>query len=169
MNRRLMLGLGFVLSVVGISVAGADDKVFVNTRALSAVMASRVAAATEQACAKRGYQVAVAVTDRYGNLLAFLRNPLAGAHTITIAKYKAYTAATFQLATLGLDQRLGFLKGMPKLSLTGGGVPIRAAGFMYGAVGVSGAPREKQPGDVDDVCAREGIKAIQEDLDFSSQ
>jgi uncharacterized protein GlcG (DUF336 family) len=169
MNRLSTWVAGGVLAIVSLSAANADDKVFVTTRTLSAAMASKVVMAAEQACSKRGYQVSVAVTDRYGNLLAFLRNPLAGAHTIAIAEHKAYTAATFQSPTIELAEQLAFLKGTPKLSLVGGGVPIRSAGFMYGAVGVSGAPREKRPGDVDDACARDGIKTVQDDLDFAGQ
>lgn len=153
--------------ILFVPAAGAAEAPTVTTRTLSAAMANKVAAATEKDCAKRGFQVAVAVTDRYGNLLAFLRNPLAGAHTINIAGDKAYTAATFQSATLGLDKRLGFLRGTPRVILVGGGVPIRSGGYMYGAVGVSGASGEKHPGDMDDACAKAGIQAIQETLDFA--
>lgn len=164
MSRILFLFVAWFLTPV----AQAADEAFVSTRTLNTALASQLAAATEQACAKRGYQVAVAVTDRYGNLLSFLRNPLAGSHTITVAEYKAYTAATFQSATLGLAERMAFLRGTPKISLVGGGVPVRSGGFMYGAVGVSGAPRQKQPGDVDDACAREGIEAIKDELEFAN-
>ncbi|MGD8743648.1 MAG: heme-binding protein [Granulosicoccaceae bacterium] len=163
MSRLIFL---FVFCML-VPLAQAAEEAFVSTRTLNTALVSQLTAATEQACAKRGYQVAVAVTDRYGNLLGFLRNPLAGAHTITVAEYKAYTAATFQSATLGLAERMSFLRGTPKISLVGGGVPIRSGGFMYGAVGVSGAPRDKQPGDIDDACAREGIKAIEEELEFA--
>jgi len=169
MKNLLLLCAGCMTFFSGLSAVNAEDNIYVNTRALSASMANKLAVATEQACTKRGYQVAVAVTDRYGNMLAFTRNPLAGTHTIDIAEYKAYTAATFQSPTLGLGKQLEFLKGTPKIVLVGGGVPIRIAGYMYGAVGVSGAPREKQPGDVDDACARDGIKVIQEELEFVGQ
>jgi uncharacterized protein GlcG (DUF336 family) len=111
--------------------------------------------------------VAVAVVDRFGNLISFLRDPLSGSHTITIAKRKAFTASSFQGATIDLADRLSFLKGTPGLSLVGGGVPIRVGGYVYGAVGVSGAPREKIPGDIDDTCAREGIASVQETLEFA--
>ncbi|MCG6869726.1 MAG: heme-binding protein [Gammaproteobacteria bacterium] len=114
-----------------------------------------------------GFQVAVAVVDRFGNLISFLRDPLSGSHTITIAKRKAFTASSFQGATIDLADRLSFLKGTPGLSLVGGGVPIRVGGYVYGAVGVSGAPREKIPGDIDDTCAREGIASVQETLEFA--
>jgi uncharacterized protein GlcG (DUF336 family) len=145
----------------------AEEEAYVSTRILSAATANKIAVAAEQACKKRGYQVAVAVTDRFGNLLAFSRDPLSGAHTVTIAEHKAFTAATFQGATLDLAERLAFLKGTPKLSLVGGGVPVQAGGYMYGAVGVSGAPRDKKPGDIDDSCARAGIAAVKEALEFA--
>ncbi|MGB5541008.1 MAG: heme-binding protein, partial [Gammaproteobacteria bacterium] len=44
-----------------------------------------------------------------------------------------------------------------------GGLPISVAGSMIGAVGVSGAPG----GDKDAACARRGIEAVQERLDFA--
>jgi len=144
----------------------ADSKSFVSARILSAATANKIASVTEQACKQKGYQVAVAVVDRFGNLLAFVRDPLAGAHTIGLAQDKAYTAATFQADTLSLATRLQSLKGTPRLSLVGGGVPVSVAGFMYGAVGVSGATAQKQPGDTDHACALAGIEAVKEELEF---
>ena len=166
MCLRSVLLLTVLVCTIGVSFAQADDEAFVTTRILSASTATEIAVVAEQACKKRGYQVSVAVVDRYGNLLAFVRDPLSGAHTITIAQYKAYTAATLQGATIELSERLAFLKGTPKLSLVGGGVPVQVGGFMYGAVGISGAPQDKTPGDVDDACARAGIDAAKEALEF---
>jgi len=145
----------------------AEDEAFVTTRILTASSANQIAVAAEEHCKKKGYQVSVAVVDRYGNLLAFVRNPLAGAHTIGVAQDKAYTAASFQGATIELANQLEFLKGTPRVSLVGGGVPVRVGGYMYGAVGISGAPREKVAGDVDDECARAGIDAVKDALEFA--
>jgi len=142
---------------------------YVNARFMTAPIAINIASAAQAACKKKGFQVAVAVVDRYGNLQAFARDPLAGAHTITIARHKAYTAATFQGATIELSERLAFLKGTPELSLVGGGVPVKMGGYMYGAVGVSGAPREKIPGDVDHACATAGIEAVREAIEFGAE
>lgn len=155
----------FVL-LIGAS-ALADDEAFVTTRVLTASTANQIAVAAEAYCKKKGYQVSVAVVDRYGNLLSFMRNPLSGAHTIGVAQDKAYTAASFQGATIELAKQLEFLKGTPRVSLVGGGVPVRVGGYMYGAVGISGAPREKVPGDVDDECARAGIDAVKDALEFA--
>ena len=44
-----------------------------------------------------------------------------------------------------------------------GGIPIRAAGSLVGAVGVSGAPG----GDIDADCANAGIEAVQDRIDFA--
>jgi len=155
------------IMLISCTVALAEDEAFVTTRVLTAATANQIAVAAETYCKKKGYQVSVAVVDRYGNLLSFLRNPLSGAHTINVAQDKAYTAASFQGATIELAKQLEFLKGTPRVSLVGGGVPVRVGGYMYGAVGISGAPREKIPGDIDDECARAGIDAVKDVLEFA--
>ena len=145
----------------------ADGETFVTTRSLSTDSANQVAVAAEQSCRKGGYKVSVAVVDRQGNLLAFVRNPLSGNHTIKVSQAKAYTAATLLGPTIDLVKEAEFLKDAPEILLLGGGVPVQVGGHIYGAVGVSGAPRDKIPGDVDDRCAREGIAAVKEALEFS--
>lgn len=156
------------LIVIGIQTVYAETGPYVSARFLTPAIALKIAEVAEASCKKKGYQVSVAIVDRYGNLLGFARDPLAGAHTITIAQDKAFTAATFQGATIDLSKSLEFLKGTPRLSLVGGGVPIRIGGYMYGAVGVSGAPREKVPGDVDHACANDGIAAVRETIEFGA-
>jgi uncharacterized protein GlcG (DUF336 family) len=143
-----------------------ESKPYVTARVLSTTLAVQAATIAEQACTKMGYQVSVAVVDRYGNLIAFVRNPLSGAHTIGIAQDKAYTAATFQGDTLVLQNQLEFLKGTPRLSLVGGGIPVKIAGYMYGAIGISGAPAKKIPGDVDHECGMAGVNAVREAIEF---
>jgi uncharacterized protein GlcG (DUF336 family) len=157
----------FAAALSWFGAAAAEEAPYAATRVLTAESANKVAMAALQACSKDGYHVAVAVTDRYGNMLAFVRSPLSGRHTIDVAYDKAYTAATFQGDTMTMGPRVPFLKGVAHISLVGGGVPVTANGIIYGAVGVSGAPAKKSPGDVDDDCARAGIKAVQEMLDFA--
>jgi uncharacterized protein GlcG (DUF336 family) len=55
------------------------------------------------------------------------------------------------------------LNHLDDLLVLGGGLPIRVAGSMIGAVGVSGAPG----GEIDAACAQKGIDAVQERLDFA--
>ena len=159
-------GLLFCLTLMPGTVFAAAD-VYVSSRVMTAATATKIAVVAEQACKQKGYQVSVAVVDRYGNLISFVRDPLSGAHTIGIAKDKAYTAATFQGDTIVLSKQLEFLKGTPNLALVGGGVAVKLGGHMYGAVGVSGAPREKIAGDVDHACALAGIEAVKEALEFA--
>ena len=44
----------------------------------------------------------------------------------------------------------------------GGGVNIASGGTIVGAIGVSGAPT----GEIDDACAKAGIAAIKDELEF---
>ena len=145
----------------------AEESPYVTIRALSMEVANKAALAAARDCSKKGYQVAVAVTDRYGNLVVFVRSPLSGKHTIKGAKNKAWTAATLQGSTEELGPRLPHLRGSQNFSLIGGGIAIRTGGVMYGAIGVAGAPGKKSPGDVDDACAKAGLAAIQDELEFA--
>ena len=156
----------YVLSLLIITFNAHAEKPYVSMRALTPEMANKVAVSAAQACRKQGYQVAVAVVDRAGNLLAFLRDPLSGAHTIAVSQRKAYTSATYQVASgemLG-NQEMRFTPGVILLR---GGLPIRVAGQFYGAVGVSGAPAKKKVGDADEECAQAGINAIKDALEFA--
>jgi uncharacterized protein GlcG (DUF336 family) len=156
-----------ILSLSFVSAALAASDAYVNTRTLSTASAIKLASVAEETCRQKGYQVTVAVADRYGNLLALIRDPLAGAHTIGIAQDKAYTAASFQGDTIVLAKQLEFLRGSPRVALVGGGVPVKLGGYMYGAVGVSGAPAQKVSGDIDHSCAMAGINAVKEALEFA--
>ncbi|MCG6886270.1 MAG: heme-binding protein [Proteobacteria bacterium] len=148
------------------SPALAEEPAYVTTRTLGMETAQQLALASSLACRKLGYQVTVTVVDRNGNLLAMVRDPLSGTHTIDISRLKAMTAATFQTATISMDD-LPELRDAPGVLLIGGGVPVQVGGHFYGAVGVSGAPKRKVTGDIDDECARTGIGAISETLEFA--
>jgi len=163
--KKIFLTVPFLFLYSSTTIAASDA--YVNTRILSTALAIQVATVAEQTCKQKGYQVTVAVTDRYGQLLSLVRNPLAGAHTIQVAQDKAYTAATFQGETIALTKQLDFMKSRPHIVLFGGGLPIKQGGYMYGAVGVSGAAAQKVPGDVDDICGQAGIDAIKEALEFA--
>ena len=124
--------------------------------------------ATLADCRKRGYQTAVAVVDRFGGVQVILRDLLAGPHTVETARRKAWTAVNFRSDTLAMmeatayDQPQSGVRHVDQVLMVGGGVPVEAAGSMVGAVGVSGAPG----GQLDDDCARAGIEAIADSLEF---
>ncbi len=139
----------------------AEESAVVHLRTITTAAAAQVALAAIKDCTEKGFKVAVAVSGRDGHLLAFLRNPLAGPHTIAISKNKAYTAASFQASSAveGVAKDLQFA---PNISLLQGGMPMQAGGHFYGGVGVSGATSE-----VDEECALAGIASISDELEFA--
>ena len=160
----------FTLILSFINTTMADNKPFLTTRVLSMEIANKLAMTAANECKKMGYQVAVSVVDRSGNTLAVVRDPLAGSHTIDVSLKKAQTAATFQTDTMTMQKRgdefsgLRFAKGV---LIIGGGLPVRVGGHFYGAIGVSGAPAQRETGDIDHACALNGINAIKEDIEFA--
>ena len=142
----------------------------------AAVIAARAAVLHAEA---NGWRINVAVVDRSGNLMSFLRMPGAFLHSIDIAIDKAYTAASFGFSTKDWMSHIGHDDGMkfgfspppppppppprpppppprPRLVVFGGGLPIPAGGDWIGGIGVSGASEAE-----DEACARAGLAAIQ--------
>ena len=160
--RSLALTLAFATMP-----ARAEDAL-VTYKSLSPEVALDLARAALAECRKRGYQAAVAVVDRFGVTQVMLRDRLAGAHTPPTATGKAWTAASFRSSTaelLAMTQpgtpQAG-IRSLPGVVIVAGGVMIEAGGTMVGAVGVSGAPG----GDADEACAKAGIEAVRDKLDF---
>lgn len=119
-------------------------------------------------CRTRGYQVAVAVVDRFGVTQVMLRDRFAGPHTPPTAIGKAWTAVSFKASTTELNaisqpgMMQSGIRNLPGAVIIGGGLIVEAGGSLIGAVGVSGAPG----GDADEACARAGIEAIRDKLEF---
>ena len=139
----------------------------VTYKSLSPEVAQEAAKAALSDCRARGYQVAVTVVDRFGVPQVMLRDRFAGGHTPPTATGKAWTAVSFrsstgELATAVQAPAMQGLRQLPNVVLLGGGVTIDAAGTMVGGIGVSGAPG----GDADEACAKAGIAAIKDKLDF---
>lgn len=147
--------------------ASAQDATF-QTKTLTPETALKAAQVALESCRKQGYQVAVAVTDRTGLVQVLLRDRYAGAHTPGVATDKAWTAASFKTSTLELAREtlagkpMSGIRGVPRFLAVGGGLTIEGGGALLGAIGVSGAPG----GEADEVCARAGIKAIADSLEF---
>ena len=155
----LLLSLGTV---------NADEHALFTTQSLTPETALKAVTAAMAKCRAEGYQVAVAVVDRMGNLQALLRDRYAGAHTPETAKGKAWTAASFRGNTSDLveptqaGEAQSGVRQVPGALMLGGGMLIDAAGSSVGAIGVSGAPN----GTADDICAAAGIAAIEDDISF---
>ena len=157
-----------LFAVVAALPARADNHGLMSFKLLTPETALALAQATLADCRDQGYQVAVAVVDRFGILQVLLRDRFAGPHTVETARRKAWTAASFRTDTLTMAENTR--TGEPQSGvrfvtgalMAGGGVPVESAGSIVAAVGVSGAPG----GDLDDACARTGIEAITELLEF---
>ena len=155
------------LALAALSPARAADAV-VTHAVLAPDLALRAATAALAACRKEGFQVAVTVVDRFGVTQVVLRDRFAGAHTIPVSADKAWTAASFRIATGALaaetqaGRPMSAIRSVPRVLAVGGGLPIEAGGTVYGAIGVSGAPG----GDADERCAKAGIDAVREDIEF---
>jgi len=135
----------------------------VSVKRLSMAMSAKIAAAAVAACGKKGIQVTATVVDRNGEVQIVMRDTIAAPLSIEVSRRKAYTAANFAVSTaelLGRSQ--GGLAQVDSLMFSRGGLPIKAAGLMLGAVGVSGAPS----GETDEECAQAGIGAVIDDLEM---
>ncbi len=119
-------------------------------------------------CRDQGYQVAVAVVDRFGVPQILLRDRFAGPHTVDAATGKAWTAVSFRTPTVdlvGQTQPGGTSNGirnLPRVVILGGGVLLEGGGSILGGIGVSGAPG----GEADDGCAKAGVAAVRDALEF---
>ena len=137
-------------------------------RLMTPETALKAASAALASCRNAGFQVAVAVVDRSGQIQVVLRDRFAGMHTPDTAVNKAWTAASFKMNTTALAQAAqsgtasSGIRNIPRVTAVGGGLLIEAAGLPFGAIGISGAPS----GDLDDKCARAGLDAILDDLNM---
>ena len=137
-------------------------------RLMTMETALRAAQAALAKCRADGFQVTVAVVDRSGLPQAVLRDRYAGAHTVRMAIDKAWTAASFRTDTATLadvtapGRPQSGLRERPRVVTVAGGLVIEGGGALLGGIGVSGAPG----GDRDDVCARAGIAAVRDSLEF---
>ena len=163
--RRLWLLI--LLTPLFAAPARAEESL-VTFKSMTVEVALDLARAALADCRKQGYQVAVAVVDRFGVTQVLLRDRFAGAHTLPTATGKAWTAVSFRTNTgelVAATQRgspQAGVRNLPNATIIAGGVTVEAAGTLVGAIGVSGAPG----GDNDEACAKAGIAAIRDRLDF---
>jgi len=146
--------------------AAEEDGLF-STLSLTPDVAVKAAQAALKSCRDGGYQVAVAVVDRGGNMQAMIRDRFAGPHTPDTAYRKAWTAVSFRTATGDMATSLNEgtvsagVRHVTGALMVGGGVMFEAQGTVIGAIGVSGAPPgASEAASIDRACAEAGIEAI---------
>lgn len=168
MIARRIVTLLTGLLLVSNSASARAQEALVTYKSLSPELAFDLARATLADCRRRGYQVAVAVVDRFGVTQVMVRDRFAGPHTPATASGKAWTAVTFRTNTTELQaiSQPGMtqegIRNLPGTVILGGGMILESSGSLVGAIGVSGAPG----GEADDACAKAGIDAIRDKLDF---
>lgn len=169
MIRKTLSAAAVGLALIAAPAAHSDDgEATFSFTVMTPETALTLAKAAFDSCHDEGFQVAVSVVDRFGNMQVALRDRFAGAHTIDTATRKAWTAVSFRTDTVALAKLAGENPAMAGLNhvtnalLLGGGVPVDAAGSIVGGVGVSGAPSPQ----IDHDCALAGIEAVADDLAF---
>jgi len=161
MSLTLKILSGIIGALVISAPMHAQQEGLATQRILSLGMAKTIAEGALAECRSKGFHTAVAVVDRAGQLMVFLRDEQATPETIEMARRKAYTARIFRITTLEFRERTkGDKEGAGQRNVTdmialGGGVPIKAGDETIGGVGSSGSGQE-----IDDGCAKAGIAKV---------
>ncbi|MEJ2395476.1 MAG: heme-binding protein [Candidatus Thiodiazotropha sp.] len=139
----------------------------ITVKRLSPDLAHEMVKQAVEACRAQGYQVTAVVVASDGAEVALMRDVHASRFTIQIARDKAnavilsgIASGAFRDNRRDIQQEMNHVEGILVLQ---GGLPIEAAGYQLGAIGVSGAPG----GDRDEVCARKALEQVQERLEFA--
>lgn len=107
-----------------------------------------LAIAARDAATEIGLNLAIAVTDEGGHLIAFERADATPFLAAEVAVNKAWTAASFGLDTMVWNQIVAQpatapLANHPRVMAVGGGVPIVLGGRVVGGIGISGGTAQQ--------------------------
>jgi len=155
--QKSLVAIGIAVILSGVAIGQG----VVMQRNLSLGMAKTIAEAALAECKSKGFNTAVAVVDRAGQVLVILRDEAATAQTAEMARRKAYTARMFRSTTLEFQKRtatdatLAAQRDVADILALGGGVPIQVGNDTIGGVGSSGSNQE-----MDDACAKAGIAKV---------
>jgi len=165
MKQIIQISLTLLFAVLSPIALSAD---ILTQKNIGLEAANDIAKMSIEACRKEGFNVSAVVVDKHGNIRSVMRDNLAAKYTIEIAQRKAnmvimsgMASGAFRAARADIQQELNHIDGLIVMQ---GALPVRAAGVLIGAVGVSGAPG----GDKDEACASVAIEAITERLEFAS-
>ncbi|HEX7661497.1 MAG TPA: heme-binding protein [Pseudonocardiaceae bacterium] len=127
------------------------EPIVAETATLTLEGARRALEAAVREAQRIGVAVCVSVADQAGHLLAFGRMDGAPLLSVSLSQDKAYTVAAF--AGLPTHEWFDMIKDEPpllhgivktnRLTVFGGGIPVRVDGKLVGAVGVSGGSAEQ--------------------------
>ena len=156
----LTLRMLFGVAIAGLVPFPTAGQGLVTQRNLSLGMAKTIAEAALAECKAKGFNTAVAVVDRAGQVLVILRDEQATAQQAEMARRKAYTARMFRMSTLEFQKRTAepayaAQRDVADILALGGGVPIQVGNDIIGGIGSSGSSQE-----MDDACARAGVAKV---------
>ncbi len=123
--------------------------------------AKRVLAAAQAEALKNKWNVAIAIVDAGGHLVAFERMDATQHGSVLVAQEKAQTAAAFRRSSKAFQDTVAAGgEGLRILRLSGatpieGGLPLVAGGKIVGAIGVSGVTSAQ-----DGIIAAAGVAAL---------
>ena len=161
--KRHLLALAPLLAAV----TGTNAADVLASRLMSMELARDIAVHAVEACREEGFQVSAVVVDRSGVVQAVLRDAYASRFNTEIATKKANAAVLGNVSTTEFlanrDDITAVMNHLDDVLVLKGAVPIRAAGTLLGAVGVSGA----RGGEADERCANRALEAVAERLEFA--
>ena len=125
-------------------------------------------AAAMVSCEERGYQVGVTVVDRFGQPQAYLKNRYAGLHVYDTSRRKAWTAVSFRTSTSALAEQTKAGSNASAIRLLDHALPLGGGLVVYSGEGsiVAGIGVWCPGPELDEVCAQDGIDAIEDDIAF---
>lgn len=144
-----------------------DGGALVSFQVVKPETALRLAQMAMKDCRGEGYRVVVAVVDRFGATQVFLRDRSANAHAKEAARHKTWSAVSFRADTITLAEQTESATTPSRIrhisqALPLGCVAADATGSLVCGVGASGATGA----DIDDICARAEIMAVEDELAF---
>lgn len=156
---RTVLTMALLLSLLVATSASAQDY----GPDVTLEQARAVIAAAEAEAEDRDFNVAIAVVDNAGNLVAFIKRDNTQTGSVQVAQDKAVTAALYKrpskvfqdaVASGGAGTRV---MGLHRVTAVEGGLPLEVDGQIVGAVGVSGVASSE-----DTIVAEAGVAALQD-------
>jgi glc operon protein GlcG len=123
--------------------------------------AKKVMAAAQAESRKNGWNMAIAVVDTAGNLVAYEKMDQTQTASVQVAIDKAVSAAIYRRSTKVFEDIVAKggaglrVMNLRNASMVEGGLPIFADGKVIGAIGVSGANADQ-----DGVAAKAGADLV---------
>jgi glc operon protein GlcG len=119
---------------------------------VSLEQAKTVLAAAEAEAVKQNLNVAIAIVDTAGNLVAYIKRDDTQLGSVNVSQGKARSAALFKRPTKAFQDNVAAGgEGLRVMTLEGvvaaeGGVPLTVNGAIVGAIGVSGGTSAQDGG-----------------------